>query len=74
MDNQTYVAAVEAANKYTDITSSTGVAVHEPIVQNGTWWTYNASTGEYQDTGANAEGPIGPQGLPGAPGKDGQDG
>lgn len=29
-----------------------------PTIQNGTWWTWNASTGEYVDTGEVAKGNV----------------
>lgn len=37
-------------------------AVHQPIVQDGTWWTWDMDTGAYADTGAQAEGPVGADG------------
>lgn len=33
--------------------------VHQPIVQNGTWWTWDADSGAYADTGNAAQGPKG---------------
>ena len=30
-----------------------------PKIQNGTWWVYNQSAGEYQDSGVAATGPMG---------------
>lgn len=57
-----------------------------PIIKNGTWWLYNAATGDYVDSGypaqgdkgdtgaAGAKGEKGDQGEPGTPGKDGADG
>ena len=31
-------------------------AIHQPIIQDGTWWTWNPETGEYEDTGTAATG------------------
>lgn len=57
-----------------------------PIIKNGTWWLYNAATGDYVDSGypaqgdkgdtgaAGAKGEKGDQGEPGTPGKDGVNG
>lgn len=36
--------------------------VKAPMIQNKTWWIWNQSAGEYQDTGISA---VGPQGIPG---------
>lgn len=32
------------------------VASHQPIIQNGTWWTWDADAGVYVDTGSPAKG------------------
>ena len=45
-----------------------------PIVQNGTWWTWNAEVKAYMDTGEAAQGPMGPQGDKGAKGDTGPQG
>lgn len=48
-----------------------------PIIQNGTWWLYDAATGAYQDSGQPAKGDKGDKGEAGAkgdPGKPGKDG
>ena len=29
-----------------------------PIIQNDTWWTWNAETGQYEDTGQSAKGDV----------------
>lgn len=31
-------------------------AIRQPIIQDGTWWTWDPKTGEYQDTGTPASG------------------
>ena len=31
-------------------------AIHQPIIQNGTWWTWDLEAGEYKDTGTEASG------------------
>lgn len=49
-------------------------AVHAPNIQNGTWWVFNPSTGSYQDTGVQAQGPQGADGAPGTPGEKGEKG
>lgn len=38
-------------------------AANYPRVQGGTWWTYNAATGEYEDSGQPAQGPQGNAGT-----------
>lgn len=45
-----------------------------PIIKNGTWWLYDAATGDYVDSGHPAQGDKGDPGEPGTPGKDGADG
>ncbi|MDE7262276.1 MAG: collagen-like protein, partial [Oscillospiraceae bacterium] len=54
-----------------------------PIIQNGTWWTWNADMQAYKDSGeaargevgpAGVAGPIGPQGAPGETGPQGVQG
>ena len=57
-----------------------------PIIQNGTWWLYDAATGDYVDSGypaqgdkgdtgeTGAAGEKGDPGEPGTPGKDGTNG
>lgn len=51
-----------------------------PIIQNGTFWTWNAANGQYEDTGSPARGPKGepgergPQGIQGPEGPRGIDG
>lgn len=48
-----------------------------PIIQNGTWWLYDAATGVYQDSEQPAKGERGEKGEKGdagAPGKDGVNG
>lgn len=45
-----------------------------PIIQNGTWWLYDAATGAYQDSGQPAKGDKGEMGEKGDPGKQGKTG
>lgn len=45
-----------------------------PIIKNDTWWIYDATTGDYQDSGQPAKGDKGEKGDPGTPGKDGVNG
>ena len=45
-----------------------------PIIKNGTWWIYETSAGEYQDSGQPAQGDKGDKGDVGEPGADGKDG
>ena len=45
-----------------------------PIIKDGTWWLYDAATGDYVDSGHPAQGDKGDPGEPGTPGKDGADG
>ena len=45
-----------------------------PIIQNGTWWLYDAATGAYQDSGQPAKGDKGDKGDPGKQGKTGAKG
>ena len=54
-----------------------------PIIKDGTWWLYDAATGDYTDSGypargdkgdAGEPGAAGAKGDPGVPGKNGADG
>ena len=45
-----------------------------PIIKGGTWWIYDATTGNYQDSGQSAKGDTGTPGKDGVNGKDGADG
>ena len=45
-----------------------------PIIKNGTWWIYDATTGNYQDSGQSAKGDTGTPGKDGINGKDGKNG
>lgn len=48
---------------------------HSPYIgENGNWFEYNDSTGEYVDTEVHAQGEQGEQGVPGADGAAGQTG
>lgn len=42
-----------------------------PMIQNGTWWVWNAATEKYTDTGVAAQGEPGPQGEQGNTGQSG---
>jgi len=53
--------AIRAANELLRIASYN----HYPIVQNGTWWTWDLDSGEFVDSGEQAEGPQGIQGPTG---------
>lgn len=44
------VQAQEAAQR------AENAAVHQPIIQGGTWWVWNPLTGVYEDTGTSASG------------------
>lgn len=33
-----------------------GAAIHQPIIRDGTWWTWDPDTGEYRDTETSAGG------------------
>lgn len=35
-----------------------GYSGKPPIIQNDTWWTWNAETGQYEDTGQSAKGDV----------------
>ena len=48
--------------------------VKAPIIQNGTWWLYDAATGVYQDSEQPAKGDPGKQGKAGAKGEKGDQG
>ena len=45
-----------------------------PIIKNGTWWLYDAATGDYTDSGYPARGEKGDAGKPGAAGEKGDPG
>lgn len=45
-----------------------------PIIKNGTWWLYNAATGDYVDSGYPAQGDKGDTGATGAKGDKGEPG
>ena len=45
-----------------------------PIIKDGTWWLYDAATGDYTDSGYPAQGEKGEKGDAGTPGKDGVNG
>ena len=45
-----------------------------PIIKNGTWWLYDAATGDYTDSGYPARGEKGEKGDVGTPGKNGRNG
>lgn len=45
-----------------------------PIIQNGTWWLYDAATGDYRDSGQPAKGDKGDKGETGEKGDPGKQG
>lgn len=45
-----------------------------PIIKDGTWWLYDAATGDYTDSGYPAQGEKGEKGDVGTPGKNGRNG
>lgn len=54
-------------------------AIHQPYLnaKTGTWWVWNAETGQYEDTGEVTKGdtgPVGPQGPQGPQGVEGPEG
>lgn len=51
--DQAVQRAESAANR------AEAAAIHQPIIQGGTWWTWDPDTGEYQDTGEPASGGSG---------------
>lgn len=46
----------ERAKAESAATRAEAAAIHQPIIQNGTWWTWDPETGEYQDTGEPVSG------------------
>lgn len=55
-------SAQEAAESATGAADSAQTAQEysgkPPIIQNDTWWTWNAETGQYEDTGQSAKGDV----------------
>ena len=55
-------SATEAAQSATEAADSADTAQQysgkPPIIQNGTWWTWNATTQQYEDTGDTANGNV----------------
>lgn len=55
-------SAQEAAESATEAADSAQTAQEysgkPPIIQNDTWWTWNAETGQYEDTGQSAKGDV----------------
>lgn len=49
-------------------------AVRQPMIQGGTWWTWDVDTGQYVDSGETAQGPQGIQGPQGEKGDTGEQG
>lgn len=45
-----------------------------PIIKGGTWWLYDAATGDYTDSGYPTQGEKGEKGNVGTPGKNGRNG
>jgi len=49
--------AVQAAKNAQDAADRAEEAVvHQPIIRDGTWWTWDQATGEYRDTGTSVGG------------------
>lgn len=61
--------AKEAAAKEAE--RAEAAAGRYPIIQNGTWWVWNAVTEKYTDTGVKAQGETGPRGIQGEVGPGG---
>ena len=59
---QAATSAQEAGQSATEAEESAETAKQysgkPPIIQNDTWWTWNATTGEYEDTGESARGDV----------------
>lgn len=55
-------SATEAAKSATEAADSAQTAQEysgkPPIIQNDTWWTWDAETGQYEDTGQSAKGDV----------------
>ncbi len=55
-------SAQQAAQSATEAAGSADTAQQysgkPPIIQNGTWWTWNATTQQYEDTGDTANGNV----------------
>ncbi|WP_295219742.1 hypothetical protein [Ruminococcus sp.] len=76
------VDAIEAALKEMEqiLEETRSVSVKLPIIQNGTWWLYDADTGAYADSGEpvrgadGAKGEKGDTGEQGVPGEKGEPG
>ena len=55
-------SATQAAESAADAADSADTAQQysgkPPIIQNDTWWTWNAETGQYEDTGESARGDV----------------
>ncbi len=70
------VAAAQAADAKEAAAASAAEAKQysgkPPVIRDGTWWTWNAATGSYADTGKPAQGPVGPQGEQGVQGIQGE--
>lgn len=64
--------AVKAAESAAD--RAEAAVAKTPKIQNGTWWTFDAVTQSYVDTGVEAQGQPGVPGEKGDPGEPGQPG
>lgn len=71
-------SAMQAAGSATQAAASAQTATqysgNPPVIQDGTWWTWNASAQQYQDTGFPAQGTQGPPGAQGPTGPQGING
>lgn len=65
----------ETINDMNNIKSEIDEAtVHQPIIQNGNWYTWNSDNNTYTDTGTTAQGPKGDKGDTGEQGIQGPKG
>ena len=65
----------ETMNEMNDIKNEVSEAtVHQPIIQNGTWWTWDSENNDYIDSGITAQGPKGDKGDTGEQGLQGPKG
>ena len=66
---QVYVEKAESAAERAE-----AALPKQPIIQSGTWWTWDVNAGAYADTGEQAQGPQGIQGPKGDTGATGPQG
>lgn len=62
-------------NELKDVEANVKAAtIHQPIIQNGTWWIWDFNINEYSDSTIQAQGPQGEQGEQGIQGEQGKQG